>query len=48
MVVDNELLCRGPGMISESRTLYTGWADIGYNFCIGDNAQVYEGRGWGR
>jgi peptidoglycan recognition protein len=25
-----------------------GWADIGYNFCIGDNAQVYEGRGWNR
>lgn len=25
-----------------------GWADIGYNFCIGDPGQVYEGRGYGR
>jgi N-acetylmuramoyl-L-alanine amidase len=25
-----------------------GWADIGYTFCIGDNAQIYEGRGWNR
>lgn len=25
-----------------------GWADIGYNFCIGDTAVVYEGRGYGR
>ena len=25
-----------------------GWVDIGYNFCIGDNAQIYEGRGWNR
>ncbi|CRL04926.1 CLUMA_CG018019, isoform A [Clunio marinus] len=25
-----------------------GWADIGYNFCIGDTNQVYEGRGWNR
>jgi peptidoglycan recognition protein len=25
-----------------------GWADIGYNFCIGDTAVVYEGRGWNR
>jgi N-acetylmuramoyl-L-alanine amidase len=25
-----------------------GWADIGYNFCIGDLGQVYEGRGYGR
>lgn len=22
------------------------WADIGYNFLIGDNGFVYEGRGW--
>lgn len=22
------------------------WPDIGYNFCIGGTAQVYEGRGW--
>ena len=25
-----------------------GWKDIGYNFCIGDSGQVYEGRGYGR
>ncbi|KAL7012211.1 hypothetical protein ACKWTF_014692 [Chironomus riparius] len=25
-----------------------GWNDIGYNFCIGDLGQVYEGRGYGR
>ncbi|XP_026319366.1 peptidoglycan-recognition protein SC2-like [Hyposmocoma kahamanoa] len=23
-----------------------GWADIGYNFCVGGNGQVFEGRGW--
>jgi N-acetylmuramoyl-L-alanine amidase len=25
-----------------------GWADIGYNFCVGDPGQIYEGRGFGR
>jgi peptidoglycan recognition protein len=25
-----------------------GWSDIGYNFCIGDTAVIYEGRGWNR
>lgn len=25
-----------------------GWADIGYNFLVGGDGQVYEGRGWGR
>jgi peptidoglycan recognition protein len=25
-----------------------GWADIGYNFCVGDPGQIYEGRGYGR
>ncbi|CAO1308833.1 unnamed protein product [Diamesa hyperborea] len=24
-----------------------GWADIGYNFCIGGDGLVYQGRGWG-
>ncbi|XP_028651882.1 peptidoglycan recognition protein 5 isoform X1 [Erpetoichthys calabaricus] len=24
-----------------------GWNDIGYNFLIGQNGMVYEGRGWG-
>ncbi|XP_050668450.1 peptidoglycan-recognition protein LB-like [Leptidea sinapis] len=23
-----------------------GWGDIGYNFCIGSDGGVYEGRGW--
>ncbi|XP_053672928.1 peptidoglycan-recognition protein SC2-like [Anopheles nili] len=25
-----------------------GWADIGYNFLVGENGAAYEGRGWGR
>ena len=25
-----------------------GWADIGYNFLVGGDGLVYEGRGWGR
>lgn len=25
-----------------------GWADIGYSFCVGDTAVIYEGRGWNR
>ncbi len=25
-----------------------GWADIGYNFCVGNDGNAYEGRGWGR
>lgn len=25
-----------------------GWTDIGYNFLVGGDGQVYEGRGWGR
>ncbi|XP_023021419.2 peptidoglycan-recognition protein SB1 [Leptinotarsa decemlineata] len=24
-----------------------GWADIGYNFLIGGDGNIYEGRGWG-
>lgn len=23
-----------------------GWADVGYNFMIGEDGHVYEGRGW--
>ncbi|CAL1680429.1 unnamed protein product [Lasius platythorax] len=25
-----------------------GWSDIGYNFVIGEDGNVYEGRGWGK
>jgi N-acetylmuramoyl-L-alanine amidase len=25
-----------------------GWADIGYNFLVGEDGNVYEGRGWDR
>ncbi|XP_061174341.1 peptidoglycan recognition protein 1-like [Saccostrea echinata] len=29
--------------------IYTkGWSDIGYNFLIGEDGNVYEGRGWGK
>jgi len=24
----------------------TGWWDIGYNFLVGEDGNVYEGRGW--
>ena len=24
-----------------------GWSDVGYNFLIGDDGTIYEGRGWG-
>jgi N-acetylmuramoyl-L-alanine amidase len=23
-----------------------GWADIGYNFVVGEDGNIYEGRGW--
>ena len=23
------------------------WSDIGYNFIVGEDGNVYEGRGWG-
>jgi len=25
-----------------------GWSDIGYNFVVGGDGNVYEGRGWGK
>ena len=25
-----------------------GWLDIGYNFVVGEDGNVYEGRGWAR
>lgn len=24
------------------------WSDIGYNFIVGEDGNVYEGRGWGK
>jgi peptidoglycan recognition protein len=26
--------------------LIQGWSDIGYNFIVGEDGNVYEGRGW--
>ena len=26
----------------------SGWADIGYNFLVGEDGNAYEGRGWDR
>ena len=26
--------------------LLLGWADIGYNFLVGEDGNAYEGRGW--
>lgn len=25
-----------------------GWKDIGYNFLVGEDGNIYEGRGWGK
>lgn len=25
---------------------FPGWADIGYNFLVGEDGHIYEGRGW--
>ncbi|KAK2176396.1 hypothetical protein NP493_664g02058 [Ridgeia piscesae] len=25
-----------------------GWSDIGYNFVVGEDGNIYEGRGWGK
>ena len=32
---------------SQRHPIYAlGWADIGYNFLVGEDGNVYEGRGW--
>ena len=28
--------------------LCSGWSDIGYNFLVGEDGNIYEGRGWGK
>ena len=28
--------------------MLVGWDDIGYNFLVGGNGKIYEGRGWDR
>lgn len=28
--------------------IFTEWSDIGYNFLVGEDGNIYEGRGWDR
>ena len=30
------------------RVSFAGWDDIGYNFLVGEDGYIYEGRGWGK
>ncbi|ELU11997.1 hypothetical protein CAPTEDRAFT_87192, partial [Capitella teleta] len=32
--------------IQDYHQIDLGWADIGYNFLVGEDGKVYEGRGW--
>lgn len=34
--------------IQDLHMIEKGWSDIGYNFIIGEDGRVYEGRGWDR
>lgn len=34
--------------IQDLHMIKKGWSDIGYNFIIGEDGRVYEGRGWDR
>ena len=34
--------------LANNALLGAGWSDIGYNFLIGEDGNVYEGRGWDR
>ncbi|CAK1541637.1 unnamed protein product [Leptosia nina] len=34
--------------MQNTHQLTNGWADIGYNFAVGSDGVVYEGRGWNR
>ena len=33
-------------VVSNYLYLFLGWADIGYSFLVGEDGNVYEGRGW--
>jgi N-acetylmuramoyl-L-alanine amidase len=35
-------------MLSCDDVIFSGWSDIGYNFLVGNDGNVYEGRGWNR
>lgn len=32
--------------VVKKRIGFVGWADIGYSFLVGEDGNVYEGRGW--
>ncbi|XP_038214256.1 peptidoglycan-recognition protein LB-like [Zerene cesonia] len=34
--------------MQDTHMITNGWADIGYNFAVGSDGVVYEGRGWNR
>jgi len=42
---------RGPRTVRQIQAFHQGpdrgWSDVGYNFLIGSEGTVYEGRGWG-
>ncbi|XP_061399909.1 peptidoglycan-recognition protein LE-like [Musca vetustissima] len=48
--VDSTEQAKNIGIIRDIQTFHVetrGWDDIGYNFLIGCDGNVYEGRGWG-
>ncbi|CAG9559122.1 unnamed protein product [Danaus chrysippus] len=38
--------CKADMRSMQNYHISMGWGDIGYNFCIGSDGGVYEGRGW--